>query len=264
MIKRVGLFDVSTGPLDLPVHARSGGIQYQTSICNNPRCYAVACIGDHTTKTLTDGLTLITGDPFVIYSDLLCSPVGIDEDQVRQYLFNRLTLGEQLTTENVFSQQLCAQAPGLSNNAAVQTLTVASDIVDALSELETALYASYGTYGVLHVPYQFAPYFSYLKLIHKDGNEPFWRTALGTKVNFGNYAGLTPAGGAPTAGTLWIYITGQSTVWRTPDSDLFVANIADTLNRPVNSFTAVMEREYVVSFDCAVYGVETPVKGAVT
>jgi len=265
MVRRVGLFDVSTGPLDLPIHARSGGLQYQTSVCDDPHCYAVACIGDHTSKTLDDGLSLITGDPFVVYSDLLCSPVGINEEEVRTYLFTRLSMGEQLVVEDVFSQQLCGQAPGLSNNDdVVELVTPATDPVDAVSQLEATLYATYGLTGVLHVPLRFAPYFNNLWLIEdKYSNEPFYRTDLGTKVNFGNYAGLDPDGAPPTAGSMWIYITGQTTVWRTPDSDLFVANIADTLNRTHNQFTAVMEREYVVSFDCAVIGIECPLTGVV-
>jgi hypothetical protein len=265
MVKRVGLFDVSTGPLDLPVHARAGGIQYQTSVCKDPHCYAVTCIGDHTSKTLNDGLALITGDPFVIYSDLLCSPVGIKEDEVRQYLFTRLSMGEQLVVESTFSQQLCGQAPGLSNNSGITGIvTPATDPVDAVSQLEAALYATYGPVGVLHVPYRFAPYFNNLWLIEdKYGNEPFYRTDLGTKVNFGNYAGLSTSGGNPTAGSMYIYITGQTTVWRTPDSELFVANIVDTLNRTHNQFTAVMEREYIVSFDCGGFAIECPLTGVV-
>jgi hypothetical protein len=266
MVKRVGLFDVSTGPLDLPVHARSGGIQYQTSICADPHCYAVTCIGNHTSKTLNDTLALITGDPFVIYSDLLCSPVGINESEVRNHLFTRLTMGEQLVVESVFSQQLCGEAPGLSNNSGITAIvTPATDPVDAVSQLEAALYATYGLPGVLHVPYRFAPYFSNMWIFddrHQD-NQVYHTTALGTKVNFGNYAGLSTSGANPTAGSMYIYITGQTTVWRTPDSELFVANIVDTLNRTHNQFTAVMEREYIVSFDCGGFAIECPITGVV-
>jgi hypothetical protein len=264
MTGRSGFFNVSTGPLDLPVEARSGGIQYQTAICSLPNCYAVTCLADHTTKVLDDGLTLITGDPFIIYSDLLCSPVGIKDPAVKTFLMERLTSGEQLLVEDVFSQQLCGQAPGLSDNASVDELTpAAADPVDAVSQLETALYSVYGQPGVLHVPYRFAAYFEYLHLAERVDGKGVWRTKLGTLVNFGNYAGLDPTGGDPAGGSLYIYITGQTTVWRTPDSDLFVTSIADTLSRTTNQFTAVMEREYVVSFDCQAFAIETPITGVV-
>lgn len=265
MVRRVGLFDVSTGPLELPVHARSGGLQYLTSICADPHCYAVTCIGDHTAKTLDDGLWLVMGDPFVIYSDLLCSPVGINEAEVRNYLFTRLTMGEQLAVEAVFSEELCGQSPGLANSAATKLTPAATDPVDAVSQLEAALYATYGLPGVLHVPYRFAPYFSNMWIFddHHEPNQLYHTTALGTKISFGNYSGLAPDGSNPTAGSMYIYITGQTTVWRTPDSDLFVANLPEILDRPHNKFTAVMEREYVVSYDCRAYAIECPITGVV-
>lgn len=258
VVPRYGLFTVANGPLALDVHARLGGLQYQTTVCDLPACYTVECQtdGGRDTKSWTGmGPDLILGDPFIIYSALLCGTVGLDDARIKTFLYDRLRGGEQASVENVFSRQSCGQAPGLSNNAAAVDLGTAANVVDAVSALENGLYANYGMPGVLHVPKLAAAYFASNHLIHRDG--PIWRTDMGTAVSFGNYAGLDPAGGAPAAGATVIYITGQTTVWRTADSDLFVTTMAETLNRTTNTVTAVMEREYVVAFDCYVAGIET-------
>lgn len=264
-IRRYGLFQVAKGPLDLPQHARIGGLEYQTATCALPDCYEVLCqsSGSRGTKSFDGGPTTITPLPFIVFSSLTCTPVGLTDDLLRQYLFERLVAGEQATVENVFSLQSCGQFPGLSNNAAVVDPSggvTQADVMLAFSTLENWLYARYGLPGVLHVPAVFGALLQNFYLVEKDA-QGIWRTAMGTAVSIGNYAGDTPAGAPPAAGKSWIYITGQTTVWRTPDSDLFVTRVRDVLNRGTNQLTAVMEREYVASFDCFVAGVETAITG---
>lgn len=266
VIARPGLFQVATGPLALPEKARIGGLQYQLSVCDLPLCYEVECQATHNTKTLTGSVDTVQGNPFVVYSSVLCTPVGMDDPQLRTYLFNQLVAGEQATVENVFSLQSCAQSPGLSNNAAVVNVTptpgTAIDIVAAIGVLESAFYAANGMPGTIHVPAILGAYLAYDHLLEKDARG-IWRTNMGSAVSIGNYAGRTPAGAAPTAGETWVYMTGQVAIWRTPDSDLFATTRAETLNRSTNQITAVMEREYVVTFDCLVLGVQVDITGVV-
>lgn len=267
VVRRPGLFDAATGPLDLPVVAREGGIQYQTSVCELPQCYSVECQtdGGRDTKTFPSGPTTITGDPFVVYSEISCSPVGMTDEQLQRYLYERLTAGEQATVERVFSLQSCQQAPGLSNNAAVVTVTGAAvDPVKALSILEQTLANSYGLPATIHIPMALAAYFADLHLICYEVGTPnnkVYYSSAGNKLVFGNYAGNTPAGAAPAANQAWIYATGQVAIWR--DSDTFATNRAMTLNRTTNLVTAVMERFYVVSFDCMVLAAQTTLTGVV-
>ena len=267
LVPRPGLFQVATGPLDLPVHGRIGGLQYETGTCAFPLCYEVECQETHNTKTLTNQRSTITADPFIVYSDVLCSPVGMDDPRLKKFLYEQLAAGEQGVVESTFSTQACAQAPGLANNAAVVNLTPTPgtpvDPVKAVSLLENWLYARYGLPGVLHVPAALSAYFDFLWIGNDRDSRGVWQTRMGTKISYGNYSGNTPAGAAPTAGESWLYITGQVAIWRTADSDLFVTTIADTLNRATNQFTAVMEREYVVSFDCFIAAVETKITGVV-
>lgn len=262
---RSTFFKVSTGPLEMPDHAGAGGLEYQISHCGYPDCYEIECLtsGDRGTKTFDGAVTTITGDPFVIYSTIRCSPVGMTDEQMQTWLANKLMMGEQPTIESVFSQQLCGQAPGLSNNEVVSELTTATDIIAAISALEEFLYVTseYNAPGVLHVPLKFAPYFSNLHLLDLRDPAGFYITANGTKINFGNYAGLDPDGGNPAAGSSFIYITGQTAIWR--QSPVFAPPRRDVLNRTTNLVTGVMEQEYVITFDCAGAGIEAPLSGVV-
>ena len=267
LVPRPGLFQVATGPLDLPVHGRIGGLQYETATCAIPDCYDVKCQASHSTKTLDGPKTTIQGNPFIVMANLLCSPVGLTDPRLKEFLYQQLAAGEQATVENVFSLQACDQSPGLSNNAAVVDLTPTPgtpvDPVKAVSLLENWLYARYGLPGVLHVPAVLSAYFDFLWVGNDRDSRGVWQTRMGTKISYGNYAGNKPNGQAATAGESWLYITGQVAIWRTADSDLFVTSIADTLARTTNQVTAVMEREYVVTFDCFVAAVETKITGVV-
>jgi hypothetical protein len=247
---RYGLFQVATGPLDLPTPARLGGVQYEIATCQLPLPYTVACQTDRSSKTLTATTTTVTGSPFVVYSAISCSMVGLTQERLSGFLMDQLRAGEQAVVENAFSSSSNGIAPGLANNPAVVNLGTAVDVISATGQLEAWLYARYGIPGIIHVPARAAAYFSNAYIIEKD--QRIWRTDMGTAVSFGNYAGQGPTGQVPATGTTWVYITGQMAVWRTPDGDLFSPPIGEVLNRATNVVTSVMEREYVISFDCFV------------
>jgi hypothetical protein len=261
VIPRYGLFRVATGPLDLPIHARGGGLQYDTNTCDLPLGYDVTCqdsISPSRTKTLDSPIRTITGDPFIVYSDIKCSPVGLanlGQEAINSYLYQQLVSGEQSVVERIFATQANGESPGLMNNVNVVNLGAATaGIVQATGILEDWLYSRYGLPGVLHVPMIAAPYWSGSHVIDLDGNfaSGVWRTQDGTAVSFGNYGGLGPTGQVPAAGTTWVYITGEVACYRTPDSELFVPPMGQIINRSTNVISIVMEREYVVTFDCYV------------
>ncbi len=261
VVPRYGLLRVATGPLDLPVNARSGGLQYEVTTCSLPLGYEVECQDSHNSKVIETGVTTVTGAPFVVYSAIRCDTVGLvnwGEDRVKRFLYDQLVAGEQATVESIFSTGAVAQFPSLANNPAVVNLGAAGGVVRATGMLESWLYARYGIPGVIHAPMLAAPYYLGAYIIERDGpmTSAIWRTDVGTAVSFGNYAGVGPTGQVPIAGNTWIYITGQVAIWRTPDSDLFVPPMGQVINRTTNVFTSVMEREYVLTFDCYVAAVE--------
>lgn len=251
---RYGLFQAAVGPLDLPVHGRNGGLRYVTSICADGFGYDIACIGATASKTASfvAGSTTVTGTPFLVYATQTCGTVGFTFEEQRSMVVERLKSVEQGVVEDIFSQSNNGQAPGLIAADGITTVVGAGDtITDVVGELERAMYCgavSYGPPAYLHVP---IPAFLRMKqehLIEFDGTR--WRTPTGTVVSTGCYANEDPAGAAPADGVFWLYITGQTTIWRTPDSQIQVAPVEGSLNRATNQFLMLAEREYVVTYEC--------------
>lgn len=255
---RYGLLQAAVGPLDLPVHARNGGLRYVTSLCDDGFGYEVNCIGSTASKAseFVLGTTTVTGLPFIIAATVTCPPVGYTFEEQRAFVMERLRGVEQAVLETIFSTSTFGQAPGLIAADGITTVTGAGDnVVDVLSELERARYcgftgntARYGPPGYLHVA---IPVLNYLKrehLIEWDGTR--WRTPMGTVVSAGCYANNDPAGAAPADGVFWMYLTGQTAIWRTPDSEVHVAPVEGSLNRTTNQFLMLAEREYVVTYEC--------------
>lgn len=251
---RYGIFTAAVGPLDLPVHGRNGGLRYVTSICADGFGYDIACIGATASKTssFVTGSTTVTGTPFMVYATQTCGTVGFTYEEQRAMVVERLKSVEQAVVEEIFSQSTFGQAPGLITGDGIATLVGAGDTIqDVVGELERAMYCgavSYGPPAIFHVP---IPAFEWMKrehLIEFDGTR--WRTAMGTVVSAGCYANQSPAGATPADGVFWLYITGQTTIWRTPDSQIQVAPVEGSLNRTTNQLLMLAEREYVVTYEC--------------
>lgn len=248
VVPRPGLFNVANGPLDLPVHARSGGLEFQTAVCDLPTGYAIACPPSDTPKSFSSGgANLVTSDPFVVRSDLLCAPVGLTDEQLRRFLLERLKAGEQATVERIFSDGGFGAGPVLQG---ATVLGASGSITQAVGALESWLYARYGLPGVLHVPAAAAAHMVNGGGLYRDGQ--LWKTAMGTLLSFGNYSGAAPDAEEPdpTEGQAYIYITGQVTVWRAPDSEVFTTPLAAALNRTTNQVYGQAEREYAVAYEC--------------
>lgn len=239
----------------LPIHARQGGLEYQTHVCGLPDCFETNCIDTLGTKTVDDLITTVTGDPFVILTTLACGSVGLTPELARQRLDEKEIAGEQARVEQVFSAGDCGINPSLANSTPLATALAASpNPVAAIALLEEALYSTYGLVGVIHVPYFSGPWLAANHLIEKDA-AGIWRTPAGTAVSIGNYDGTSPAGVAPGAGAQWWYITGQVSIWRSGDA--FYSPFAESLNRTTNQWNGYKEREYVLTYECGAFATET-------
>lgn len=255
---RYGLLQAAVGPLDLPVHARNGGLRYVTSLCASGFGYEIECIADQNSKAseFALGTTTVTGLPFIVAATVTCGAVGFTFDEQRAFVMERLRGVEQSVLETIFSTSSFGQSPGLITGDGITTVTGAGDtVVQVLSELERARYCGftgnttqYGPPGYLHVA---IPVFNALKeahLIEFDGTR--WRTPMGTVVSAGCYANNDPAGAAPADGVFWMYLTGQTVIWRTSDDQVQVAPVEGSLNRATNQMMMLAEREYVVTYEC--------------
>lgn len=226
---RYGLLTAAIGPLDLPMHARAGGITYEPVSCGRARSYDLEC-HSKVSKVFDPATPLQTLDAFVVYASVECGSVGTTPGELEAKVRRRLANGEQTQAESAMAALLTAGAtplvaPGLG-------------LADTVAELEQWLYGTtlYGNVGVLHTSARLAAYAQSEELLVRDG--PLWRTAMGTVWSFG--------GGYPDHGE--IYISGSATVWRA--ADVVVPAPASMLSTSTNEYRLVAEREYVVSYDC--------------
>lgn len=245
---RYGLFAAALGPNDLPNHAMAGGLTYESVSCGFSRIYPVACHTDRpqTVKVFTDGCDEydeegengeeITALPFVVYATMKRGTAGHTRAELRTKVLRRLANGEQTSVE-------AGMANVLSTDPDLVTLTPPGiTLADTVGELEQWLYGiqptdqNYGYAGCLHCSPRIAAYAAEEDLIVQDG--ALLRTRMGTAWAFG--------GGYPDDGT--IYISGQPTIWRS--ADVFVPDIAQTLDRGFNQYMLLAEREYAVAYDC--------------
>lgn len=256
---RYGLFQAAIGPFDLPVHARNGGLQYVTGLCGDGFGYEIECVNAQDSKAAAfteNGSTTVLGAPFIVFATMVCGTVGFSFEEQRSLVMERLSGVEQSVVEEVFSTSAFGQSPGLLAADGIVTVTGAGDsVVNILSELERARYCGftgnttqYGPPGILHVA---IPVFNELKSLHViDFDGTRWRTPMGTVVSSGCYANNNPAGVAPADGVFWMYLTGQTTIWRTSDNDVQIAPVEGSLDRTTNQMMMLAEREYVVTYEC--------------
>lgn len=258
---RYGLFTAAFGPFDLPTaHTRVGGVHYETAICGIGHGYEIECppsAQDSKSASWTgNGITSVVGAPFIVYATVQCGAAGYTFEQQRGFVVERLKSVEQSVVEDVFSESTVGQSPGLVSADGIETVTGAGDnVVDVLSELERARYCGgstntnqYGVPGILHVA---IPVLNYLKrehIVEFDGTR--WRTPMGTVVSAGCYSNHAPDGSTPADGVFWMYLTGQTTIWRDSDNDIFVAPVEGSLNRTTNQLLMIAERTYIVTYEC--------------
>lgn len=250
---RYGIFAASIGPLDFPdIHMRGGGLWWQEAMCGGGSGYEINCIDDLDDKDFAEsGTGTVQAVPFVVKSNFVCAPTVIErmEGLARQKFFSI----EQALVEQIFSEGLFAQAPSLANNPDVVDLSAAApatEVIGTISALENWIYCTqqYGPRAVLHMPTAVANHLKSEHLIEFDGQR--WRTPHGTVVSFGCYAGTDPDGADPDAGTFWVYVTGQTVVYRAGDFEQ--PPVQGSLDRTTNQWTGLVEREYVVAFECGV------------
>src|SRR5262245_49678812 len=143
---RYGLLQAAVGPLNLPVHARNGGIKYVTSLCADGFGYEIECIADQNSKAseFAAGTTTVTGLPFIIAATVTCGTVGYTFEEQRAFVVERLRGVEQSMLEDIFSTSTFGQSPGLITGDGITTVTGAGDsVVNVLSELERARYCGF-------------------------------------------------------------------------------------------------------------------------
>ena len=230
---RYGLLTAANGPFELPEKARTGGLVYEPVACGFARQYPADCDDNPPAKQFDTGDDLVFADPFIAYATYVCGPVGHTPDQMQAKVRQRLANGEQTIAEAGLIDALTPVAHSLAAPDPTHFRSV-------VGELEQWLYgidgASYGNRGYLHAPARYATLAAFSGVLVPDG--PLYRTQLGTIWSFG--------GGYPDDGRIWV--TGNTTVWRSADMNIPPAN--EVLDREANQYNMLAEREYAIAYDC--------------
>lgn len=265
--RRYGLFNAAT-IVDLPVHGRAGGVQFEPDTCGIARPYTIECPPTaQDPKTLTDTSPVMTAAPFVVYGSVVCSPVGRSPEEQQRRAIQRLYTGEQNVAElALWNGAGVGAAPALTLAGATVVPSVGLTTFHArIAALEEAFYDAYGYQGTIHVNTKANGAAAYSKMLVRPLPSPdipaHAVTPLGSIWSFGaGYDVTGPANAAPAANFVWAFMTGPITIWRTPDAELGLPDPRQTFNRTTNQMVAVAEREYVQSYDCpTVFAIEVPV-----
>jgi hypothetical protein len=239
--RRYGLFDAASGPLDLPPHGEGGGVRYVPVSCGGSIAYGITCYdsGEAPVKPLDDDNAEVETGVFLALSTLNCGAVGYTEAEFQAKVRRRLEASEQATVEASFWTGLDFEGNALDIlNLAGAAEDIASGydpalITDVVGALERYAYTTqgYGYQAYIHAPVEVAAFAFETGLVLTDG--PRKVTPMGSIWAFGAY----PAGS--------VIITGQTTVWRAPDVQVY-----RSFDQTTNEMLLVAEREYSVAFDC--------------
>jgi hypothetical protein len=252
--RRYGLLTAAAGPLDLPARGEGGGLRYVPLTCGTARGYGINCYDGQVAspaKPLDTVPDTVEALPFLALATVACNAVGWTEEEYRQFARRRLASGEQGAVEQAFWNGLDfednpLEISTLSENAETITIHDDLDMIHIVAALEDYAYREqgYGYAAYIHAPVIASAYAAEANLIVQDG--PIQRTPYGSVWVFGGgYPGTGAAGAAPPAGGTYLHITGQTTVWRSPEESVYSA-----FDRETNQRMVVAERAYAVAYDC--------------
>lgn len=234
---RYGIYSAANGPFDLPPHGAAGGVTYDPVSCGEAHTYPATCResrdDQRESKTFDGNDAWPTASPFIGYASVRCGSSGTNPDQLRTKALRRLSNGEQTIVEAGMATVLGAGATPIVGSDPSSIVAIVADLEQWLYGVATA---NYGNVGYLHAPVRVAAYAQSEDLLVPDG--AVLRTRMGTVWIFG--------GGYPDDGT--ISISGQPTVWRSPD--VFVTPPEQALNLSTNEYRVFAEREFAVTYEC--------------
>lgn len=242
--RRYGLFDAATGPLDFPPHGEGGGVRFVPVNCGTAFSYGVACYdGDPPAKPLSGDAEEINTGVFAVVSTLNCGAVGYTMEEYRTKVRRTLEGSEMAAVEAALWG-----GEDFQGNA-LDTLSLTGEavdidggydpglITDVVGALERYAYTEqmYGGVAFIHAPVEVAAFAAEAGLVLPETSGPTGRkvTPLGSIWVFGAY----PAGS--------VIITGQTTVWRAPEIQVY-----DSFENATNEVVLVAERAYSVAFEC--------------
>ena len=280
---RFGLLAAAQIVDDPDPHWRNG-TKFQPDACDETKSTAAFCVaGGPATGTpakfpTSTGAPMSAAEPFTVYAFTDCAPVGWGDqlEDLRARAERQLDSGEGRAVERVFwtgavspsggpavhphlaaDTEVLATADGPVTvelqSAAVEIGSTAVSPKLAISALEGALGDCYGGEGVIHVPRRALPLLE--DVVHEKGTQ--LRTMGGNIIAaYSADAGTAPDGAPPASGGgSWFYATGAVVARRSPILPTG-RRPAEFVGRTDNSTVYVVERTYVIDWDCCHFAIE--------
>jgi hypothetical protein len=242
--RRYGLFSAASGPIDLPTGGEGGGVRYVVDTCGEAYPYGITCYGQDGNPAAP--AKPLDGEPdetetgvFAVLSTLNCGAVGYTIDEYRNKIRRRFEAAEQAAVERALwtGEDFQGNPLGIRSLDDVAVAIPAGYdeglVTDVVGALERYAYTEngYGFTAYIHAPVEVAAFAAEAGLVLPDG--PRKVTPMGSIWVFGAY----PPGE--------VIVTGQTTVWRAPETQVY-----DAFENETNERLLVAERAYAVGFDC--------------
>jgi hypothetical protein len=251
------------------------GIEWQ-SLCGDAATALDYCVTGAplpAQKVDTGGLEMRGANPFTVYAEIDCSPVGTNWDRGMADARRLLEMTEAHAVESAFWTGTAAGVldtvyPHLAADSEVSdsssvfpvVLQTAATIVTGstgvtsalgMGALEDAATDCYHGVVTIHVPMIAVASLMHRGIIQRDGAR--LRTIAGNTVIVGaGYANTSPTGAAAGIGQAWLYATGQVFGYR---SAVKTFMREQSLERSTNTLKAIAERTYVLGFECCHHAV---------
>lgn len=254
-----GLIEAATGPLPLPVHAKTSGATYLADSCGEAHLYPAPCAElPYPAMTLDAGDGMVQAFAFNVYTSQVCGTAGQDAAEAERRVRARMRVGESRAVERAFwgattgdDSTVVGVIAQLTAASAVTDLGAATSERAAVSLLEQQMATVYGGEAMIHARPRMAAYLGRDGIV--TGRPP--RTTLGSRVVFGHgYAGTGPADELPDATTEYMVATGRVIIWR--DGDVFVSPPDQLINRTTNQRGLFAVRTYAIAVECGAAMVE--------
>lgn len=264
------------------VHWRNG-VTFQNLCGLGSSTYDDFCVTGTPAEKAANLTTPVQGaTPFVAFAEVDCPPVGYTVEEQRARGVDALTRTESWQVERAFWTGQAGGDPGIvyphlaadtavldagilpstTLQCAASTVTgsVILDVVEGFGRLEAAYAGCANGQGVIHVPTILAEQLWRANIVKEFG--PTLRSQLGNLVAVGaGYPGTGPDGTSiPNA--VWVYMTGPVFAYRAAPETF---NFRESLNRTDNTVHTIVERTYVLGFECCcLFALPISVGGIVT
>ena len=243
------------------------GVEFEPGRCDAARLLNALSCFDNTEspespyRAVSPGVDRVLASPFAVYGEYQCNPVGRSDAEAFDRARLHLVTGSGRAIERAIQFGEPGNEPTLSSEAVDITTGGAVSTVEAVALLEQYLGENYGGVGVLHMDRRLATHAIAEGLIFPEGDQ--LRTGLGTLVAAGagyeSQSGPDESPESPGDGSLWVYATGAVHGWR---SAIVESQEGATFDRGNNTLTVIVERTYVIAWECVTAAIQVDPAGA--